>query len=493
MTLVDERMEAAAPARPAPSAVRDQAVVLAGQIGAGVGTMAFSLVMARLLAPGTYAQLASFLALYLVLGLPATAVTAAAAVAPGRLARIGPILLFGGFGVGAALAVGSPWLGPLLRLPIPLVVILGLSGPALGTVALERGCLYGWRLHGRLIASLLAEPVVRLGLGVVMALMAGVAGAAIGVALGGYAALDIARRHRRVIGAHSARRLDEATLDPGTSRNAAWTAVAFMALVVVQNQDLLIANRVLPPGVAGQFAVLSTLGGMAAFATFTVPLVLLPRTSAGRGGLAPALSLTALIGAGAVGISAVAATPVVVALFGSRYAAVGAILVWYMAAMALLGVVRVLVAYRCATGAGPSSVAAVLLAAVVQATLIARYGHDIRSVALSTAVSIGGLGVALGMAELGRTPAVRLRVAGARSALSQPVGVAARRGHQCVSGPHAVRGHDPQPAHHRRAPAAVLRGAVGDGQVVRIGRAGGTPPLHRGGHPRHPHAVPART
>ncbi|HEX4106736.1 MAG TPA: hypothetical protein VHX88_01295, partial [Solirubrobacteraceae bacterium] len=45
----------------------EQALLAGGQIGAGVGNLAFSLLTARLLAPHAFAQLAAFLALYLLL------------------------------------------------------------------------------------------------------------------------------------------------------------------------------------------------------------------------------------------------------------------------------------------------------------------------------------------------------------------------------------------------------------------------------------------
>jgi O-antigen/teichoic acid export membrane protein len=182
---------------PRTAAVRDQAVVASGQIAAGLGNMVFSLVMARILAPGTFAQFASFLALYLLLSMPGSAVSAVAALEPAKAARFRPALLVGGAGVGVALAVASPWVGPALRLPVAMVVVLGLSAPALGTLALDRGRLYGWNRHARLVASLVVEPAVRLLLGLALATAGGAVGGALGVTVAGYAALEIARRHPR--------------------------------------------------------------------------------------------------------------------------------------------------------------------------------------------------------------------------------------------------------------------------------------------------------
>ncbi|HEY2215023.1 MAG TPA: hypothetical protein VGH31_08210, partial [Acidimicrobiales bacterium] len=78
MTIVADKIPLQS--RPSSKAARDQIVVAGGQIAAGIGNMAFSLVMARLLTPGAFAQMVSFLALYLILSMPGTAITAAIAL-----------------------------------------------------------------------------------------------------------------------------------------------------------------------------------------------------------------------------------------------------------------------------------------------------------------------------------------------------------------------------------------------------------------------------
>jgi len=429
MTALVERPRAPATTT---GAVRDQAAVASGQIAAGVGNMVFSLIMARILSPGTFAQFASFLALYLLLSMPGSAVSAVAALEPVRVARFRPALVYGGAAVGVALAVTSPWVGPALRLPVAMVVVLGLSGPALGTLALDRGRLYGWNRHAQLVASLAVEPAVRLLLGLGLATVGGAVGGALGVTVAGYAALEIARRHWKGGGEPGPDGPDAVPADPPATgsgppampRAAAWTVLAFLALVVVQNQDLLIANRVLSPWQAGQFAVLSTLGGLSVFATMTVPLVLLPRVRAGGGGLLPALGVTALIGGAAVAVVALAPTALVTALFGARYHQVAGVLVLYVGAMSLLGIARVLVAHRCATGAGRSSLVMVAMAVAAQATLILHFGHDPRSVAFSTAASVSGLTVSVGVAEALRWQPLRRRWARITFAATRPVTLA---------------------------------------------------------------------
>ncbi|MFZ0251167.1 MAG: glycosyltransferase family 39 protein [Acidimicrobiales bacterium] len=424
MTVLADRPRARLPV--STEAIRDQMMVTSGQLVAGLGNMAFSLLVARLIAPGMFAQFASFLALYLILSMPGSAISAAAALDPVATARARPLLLGGGAVLGLGLIAGSPFIASALRLPVGMVVVLGLSGPVLGTLALERGRLYAWNHRARLVTSLISEPAVRLTLGLALTAATGPVGGAFGVTVAGFAALEIARRHPSMRHHRSSVRAAPLVADevpPGRISPAAqWTALAFLVLVIVQNQDLLIANRVLPPAQAGQFAVLSTLGGLAVFATMTVPLVLLPRSGRGDGGgLLPALSITALIGAAAVGVTAVIPDELVTTLFGARYREAAGVLVPYMAAMALLGMARVLVAHRCAVGTGRSSVVLVGLTVAIQAGLILAFGHTTRAVAYSTVTAVTGLSVSLGAAELARLPAVRLRARAAVHALTRPV------------------------------------------------------------------------
>ncbi len=408
-------------------AAREQAAVAAGQVAAGIGNLAFALVMARFLAPGSFAQLASFLALYTVLSMPGTSISAVAALGPGRTSRLRPLMRWGGLGIGVALAASSPWLGHVLRLPTAMVVVLGLSGPIVWSVALERGHLYGWRRYSRLVTTLVAEPAVRLSLGIGLAVALGAVGGAIGVTVAGFCALEIARRHRLPLrGSHRRGKSLEATVpqdsDAQTVRSLVWTAIGFLLLVIVQNQDLLIANRILSPFHAGQFAVLSTIGGLAAFATLTVPLVLLPRSAAGdRSALRAALLASLVLGGGALALVAIAPAPVVTHLFGARYASVADLAVPYVLAMALLGVARVLAAHRCANGSARSTACIALAAAVAQVVLILRYGHTPRAVAFSTLAATTGLTATLGTAVTLDLPAVHRRTHAIAGVLLRPV------------------------------------------------------------------------
>jgi O-antigen/teichoic acid export membrane protein len=385
---------------------REQALVAGAQIASGAGNLAFAVVAARLLAPGAFASLAVFLALYLLVHVPASSLSAGSALSPALAARGRRRALVWGLAAGAALALAAPLLAPLAGVPVGLLLVLAAAVPAAPWLALERGRLYGQARHGRAAASLAAEPAIRLALGIPLCASAGAVGAGLAVVLGGWAALAITRpglpRRARAETAPDRR--------AATARGAGLATVAFLALAILQNQDVVLANGVLEPEQAGRFAVLSTIGGLAAFATTTVPLVLLPRSAGGeRGALGSALAVAALLGVVAVGAVALVPSQLVGAAFGERYASVGTLAVPYVGAMALFGVVRVLVADRCARGGGRAF--AVLLGAVAaaQAAAILVAGDDAGtivaiSVAAMVALAAGAGVLALLLREREREP-----------------------------------------------------------------------------------------
>lgn len=407
--ILEEQLQ---PAPPDPKRLGlEQMLVAAGQLSAGLGNLVFTLAAARILAPGDFARLTVFLGLYLVLSLPGTSLSAATALEPEqrdhllRRVQLGSVLL------SVVSAAVSPWLAPVLHLPVVMLLILAAAVPAAGLLALERGRLYGRQQHRRVVASLLAEPVVRLSAGVLLALWTGAAGGAGGVVLAAYVALEVARKRRRR-GTHWREAGATGPSPGGLNRGAGWTAAAFAFLAVVQNQDLIFANAVLPGTKAGLYAALSTLGGAAAFATITLPMVLMPRAVRGdRYSLAVAVGLAGAIGAVAVAVGAATSHLLITGLFGARYAGVSHLVVPYLAAMSLLGVARVLVAERCATGAPAVVTVLVTVCAAGQTAVLALVGDSADHIAFTTLGATGGLTLVLGAERLARRRGVgdRLR------------------------------------------------------------------------------------
>jgi hypothetical protein len=361
----------------------EQAGVAGAQVAAGIGNAAFALIVARVVAPGAFAQVAAFLALYLLVHVPASSLSAGSALDHGLAGRLRRHIGAGGAALGLAVAVAGIPLAPVLGLPVALAFVLAAGVPAAMPLALERGRLFGTQRHGQAAASLLVEPAVRLAAGVPLALALGATGAAIAVVAGGWTALAVAARgHAR---APLARPADAAAAAAPGATGAA--IGAFLALALVQNQDVLLANALLRDADAGRFAVLSTLGGIAAFATTTVPLVLLPRArdrERRRGALAAALGAAAALGLGAVAAVAIAPHALVTAGFGARFADVAPLVAPYVGAMAVLGIARVLVAQRVADGAGRPLALRVGAVALAQAIAILVFARTPGAVAACT-------------------------------------------------------------------------------------------------------------
>lgn len=367
---------------------REHATAAGAQLAAGAGNLAFVGVAARMLDAPAFAELVTFMALYLMAHLPGAAIAAAGAVGGvARQARLERSL-------GAVTAIAA-WLladevGRLLGVDARLVVLLGLALAVGPTVAGERGRRFAAGDVRGVGASLLAEPATRLALGLPLVWAAGGMGGAAAVVAGGWAAAAVLARRGR-LGAHL-------TADDGrASGRAAATAAAFVLLAVVQNLDLVLANRVLPSAEAARFAVVSTLGGLVIFATATVPMVLLPRARRGeRGVLGAGLAAAAALGLGASLVAAVAPPQLFTAVFGARHGDVAHLAPTYLLAMAALGTGRVLAADRCARHGRRATVAAIALAAAVQGVLVWRAGDAlgvVQATLAASAVLLAGLAV----------------------------------------------------------------------------------------------------
>lgn len=354
-------------ARPAAhlrAAGRDQAVVAGGQVAAGLGNLAFVAAAARFLPEGGFGHLAAFVVLLTALNLPGAGLAAAGAMTPERSADLARRCAVVGTVAGAGLAVLALPAAALTGLPATMVLALAAAAPAAPLLGLRRGVAYATRDHRSIVLSLLAEPAARLVIGLSLGLAAGATGAAWGAAAGGWLALASLRRSPTgtatapresapLVRAHDLSPVPGAAARVTGRRATGATGVAFVALALLQHQDLVLANRLLGAADAGAFAALSTIGGLVAFATATLPLVLLPRSARDEaGGLPVALGAAIAIALAAAGVAGIAARPIVLAVVGARYASVAPLVAPYLAAMGALGVARVLAAHRCAQGHG---------------------------------------------------------------------------------------------------------------------------------------------
>ncbi len=367
-------------------AVRPQVTVLAGQLIAGIGNLAFAIVLAHLLPAAEYAAIIAFLALYVLLHAPVVGLTAAGAMAPERLAGLVPRIGLVGAAIGAGLIAAAGPISSVLNLPPGIIVALGVAAPAAALLSAYRGLAYGREQYTRVTGSLVAEPTVRLLAGIPLALTAGAVGAAAGVVLAGYCALAVCaigtRRAATDVAAASPTRL------PISASAPVLAGISFVALAVLQAVDLLVGNRVLDADAAAQFGVLSTLGGAAFFATATIPLVLMPAVARLRAGATgTAMLLTAVVGVGISGIGALFAEPVLQAAFGEQYVGLAPLVGPYLLAMTMLGLVRVQVAASGAVGRGQWACWAIGAAIVIESVVIAVWVRTVPGIATTTFVT----------------------------------------------------------------------------------------------------------
>ncbi len=374
-------------------AIRPQLTVMGGQLVAGLGNLLFAVVMAHVLLPGEYADVVSFLALFVLLHVPGVAVSAAGALDPDRLDRLRPRVFAVGLAVGAALVVGSPVISHVIGLPTSFVVLLGIAAPEAALLSMHRGLAYGRERLTRVTTSLVAEAAVRVAVGVSLAMTLGPIGAAMGCVLAGYTGFAVCAIGR----APAVGRDPAAVRRTISSRGTLAVALSFVAIAVMQSIDLLVANRVLSADDAAAFGVLSTIGGAAFFATATIPLVLMPAVRRGRDSAAQvAVALTAAVGLGVAVVGAVLAPYYLPRTFGEEYADLARLTGPYLLAMALLGVIRVQLARRGATsGERVWTVAAILAALCAEGVADALWARSVDAVVATTLFSTAGLAVVL--------------------------------------------------------------------------------------------------
>lgn len=387
--------------------VGEQVFVLFGQLAAGVSHLAFAVVVARLLSPADFAAFAAFQAMYLVIRAMVSSLIAGGSLDPMWSTRARARVMRIAVRLAAVGMLLSLVVGRLLHLYQPLVWLLALSVPAAALFALDQGRLFGLLRHGRAVAGQVTGPALRMAIGIPLASGFGATGAAIATVVGGYAAALVvwpsaAERRAAETGTPtpppSTEVSDAVTQSAATgetpTRSGAVPAaiIAFLLLSIVQNQDVMFANRLLDGADSGRFAALSTLGGAVAFATATVPFVLLPRARSGRGALGPALLVSGLLGLVPVALVAVASGPIMSAVFGDRYADAAPLAVRYVLAMAFLGIGRVLIANLCSgerwRRAAPGLVAAAVGAQVVALVIFGDSAAHLATITLLTTSSL---------------------------------------------------------------------------------------------------------
>ncbi len=332
-----------AEARPSgPRVVARDTVVLGGlNFLASLTSFGFQWAMARLLAPGDYADLFAVLALFAVLSVPSqlllpigTRITSLAVVARGRSAALEVLrraIVRGGLvGLVAWIVVAATsgaiefLLGTDNR---PAIIWLGCAVAIAFVVPYTKALLTGLRAFLLLGASNLVDGALRAGIGVgLVALGFGVAGGMAASALSGIVGVLVV-----VIAApYIARATTEAPVEtpPDASGMSAHVRVGLLSLslAILMNVDVLVVRHFFDDANASLYAASALVGRIVLFASAPAAQVVLPhiiRQVAAREPFTRTFAVTAaftmLISGGAALIIVVAPEFVFQIIFADRY------------------------------------------------------------------------------------------------------------------------------------------------------------------------------
>jgi O-antigen/teichoic acid export membrane protein len=272
--------------------LRNNAIYLAGSIGAGALGYVFHFLTGRMLGPAGYAVLASVLsALYLV-SLPGIVLQTVSmrftSLAAGRsrlgslhilLVRLGIVSLAAGV-LGAGILV---WIAPTVAHYLQvadqrLVYVLAGAGVLGWVLAVNRGALQGLSKFVALSANGLVDMSSRVASATILILSgAGVVGGLLAIMIGPF----FAYLHSLA----ALRRIRGTPVEPEASmrdvgRYALSASVGVIGITYLFNADVLLAKHYLAPQVAGIYASGAVLGRVVFFLGVTVAAVMFPTVAA---------------------------------------------------------------------------------------------------------------------------------------------------------------------------------------------------------------------
>ncbi|MGH7776471.1 MAG: lipopolysaccharide biosynthesis protein [Candidatus Dormibacterales bacterium] len=317
--------------------VRQNVVLFAGGLIAGVGGFVYHAVAGRILGPALYDEVATLIALYAVLMTPTYILMivlgrySATLTAEGNQGAIRHIMVRASrlMAVPSVVAIlvtavlARPAAGFLhFGSAVPLVW-LGVAVAVVWQLAVPRGVLQGVQRFSALSANLSVEMVVRTavlyvllmaGLSVTGSMVAVLAGVAFTYGLGMVSLRDVLRLPGSRVPLRAM---------AGFSATA---AAGTLGILLLYNLDVILSTHFLPKHEAGIYAGLNKIGTIIYFLTVSVSQVLFPRVveaiaqnhHPGRLLLMSA-GIMALLGAGAIAVFGLAPALVVDKLFGSSF------------------------------------------------------------------------------------------------------------------------------------------------------------------------------
>ncbi len=353
-------------------------VFLLANTGVNGLNLLYNLVMARLLSPAAYSQLALMVTLQLLIGLlPSAWQTTAARYgaaynAHDDLAAIHALRVFGRRWwsiIGAALLVmgliAAPFLANLFQLSgAGLLLPLLLAVPFFIVAMADRGVLQGLNAFYWLTAAYVGEAVARLGIGVLLALLLMGAGAALEGAVWGVGQSMLITWIIGWLALRTLRRLPtvSASRAPHADQSA-WvrltglTLAALIGQALITNSDFLLVKSLFSPAESGLYAAVSVLGRIAYFGALPLTIIMVPLFARRQALDQPTRPLFfvmlaggAVFCTGLVGTAALFPTPILNLFYGDAYLSAAALLPIYTLAASLYVIVNLVITYRVALG-----------------------------------------------------------------------------------------------------------------------------------------------
>lgn len=268
--------------------IRQNLVLFSGGLVAGIGGFLYHAIAGRVLGPARYGEVASLIALFSVTSLGTLLISLVLASYSARLTAedcpggirtltsrsLRMLVLAGVVAAGGFLILSGP-LSDFLHLGSrsPLVV-LGVATAAYWLVAVPRGILQGTQHFTALSLNLSVEMMVRT-LTLVVFLAAGLAvlGASLAVFCGAVVALVIGMWPLRTLLRHQPAPIRMRTLAGFSASAAAATA----GVLLLYNQDVILARHYLPDHAAGIYGGLNKIETIIFFLTLSISQVMFPR------------------------------------------------------------------------------------------------------------------------------------------------------------------------------------------------------------------------
>ncbi|HEX4205444.1 MAG TPA: hypothetical protein VHZ51_14880 [Ktedonobacteraceae bacterium] len=396
--------------------LRHNILLLATNVLAGAFAYLLHPFLAHIMSIQEYGQVATFIALSLVLATPTQIIATVAAKYTSSLStrgddarlndfirRLTGRLLMAGVATAAIFAATSSYTSSFFHLDSPQEVMLfSLGFIVVFTTPLNQGVLQGLQSFGWYAGATLLAAFLRLVLAIGFILAGlGVNGAILGIVLS-----SVLAYLARLL---PLRRVLQGPRTPTGSLRSLWLysivmAIAATGIVALTSIDTVLARHFLNASDAGLYAALATIGRIVLFVTNSVAIIMFPRvvTLHERGEPHAHVVVQAVLGILALGLVVEAAfclAPSLITklLFGQAFISIAGLLPLYGAAMLLLAFTQVLAMYFLAIG-NRLFVLVVFSACVLQIALIAWHHVQIVQVVQGVLIADAALALALSLA-----------------------------------------------------------------------------------------------